>query len=275
MNVRVEPNRFLCVACDPDERIVFDRQETKYHLLRDSAARLWDEICEGGTFEVTPFATEGEDPVAMLAEAGLLGVVEAATSEGLTRRVWLRRTGKVSAAAMVLPLVATITTPRLGLGQTDASVEDLSQPDGTQQEESHTELTKPEEPHSELKSEEPQTELTKPEESQTELTKPEESQTEVTKKEEKQQERLLRREGRLLSREERKADKGKGESGETRHLSERTSRHSREERESSPATGSSTEIHTPTQTRSRTGWSTSGNDGLSFWEYLSRLARRS
>ena len=265
MNVRVEPNRFLCVACDPDERIVFDRQETKYHLLRDSAARLWDEICEGGTFEVTPFATEGEDPVAMLAEAGLLGIVEAATSEGLTRRVWLRRTGKVSAAAMVLPLVATITTPRLGLGQTDASVEDLSQLDGPQQEESRTELTKPEES---------QTELTKPEESQTELTKPEESQTELTKKEENQLERLLRREGRLLSREERKADKGKGESEETRHLSERTSRHGREERESSPATGSSTEIHTPTQTRSRTGWSTSGKDGLSFWEYLSRLARR-
>ncbi|HET6617275.1 MAG TPA: hypothetical protein VFH69_05650 [Gemmatimonadota bacterium] len=117
MNVRVEPNRFLSVACDPDERIVFDRKETTYHLLRDSAARLWDEICEGGTFEVAPVATEGEDPIAMLAEAGLLGVEESASSEGITRRVWLRRTGKVSAAAMVLPLVATITTPTLSLGQ--------------------------------------------------------------------------------------------------------------------------------------------------------------
>lgn len=263
MNVKVEPNRFLSVACDPDERIVFDRQETTYHLLRDSAARLWDEICEGGTFEVAPVATEGEDPVAKLAEAGLLGVVEAATSEGLTRRVWLRRTGKVSAAAMVLPLVATITTPRLGLGQTDASVEDLSQPNGPQQDEPQTEL-KPEEPQTELKREEPQTEL-KPEDPHTELTK-----------EEKQQERLLRREERLLSREEKKANKGKGESGETRHLSERTNRHSRkDEQESSTATGtgSSTETRTPTQTRSRTGWSTSGNDGLGFWEFLSRLAR--
>ena len=124
MNVRVEPNRFLSVACDPDERIVFDRKETRYHLLRDSAARLWDEICDGGTFEVAPVATEGEDPIAMLAEAGLLGVEEAVSSEGITRRVWLRRTGKVSAAAMVLPIVATITTPTLSLGQTEASVEE-------------------------------------------------------------------------------------------------------------------------------------------------------
>ena len=126
MNVRVEPNRFLSVACDPDERIVFDRKETKYHLLRDSAARLWDEICEGGTFEVAP-VTEGEDPIAMLAEAGLLGFEEATPSDGITRRVWLRRTGKVSAAAVVLPLVATITTPTLSLAQGDVSIDDASQ----------------------------------------------------------------------------------------------------------------------------------------------------
>ena len=127
MNVRVEPNRFLSVACDPDERIVFDRKETKYHLLRDSAARLWDEICEGGTFEVAPVATEGEDPIAMLAEAGLLGVEHAVSSEGITRRVWLRRTGKVSAAAMVLPIVATLTTPTLSLGQ-EASLDEGAAP---------------------------------------------------------------------------------------------------------------------------------------------------
>ncbi|HEY7472427.1 MAG TPA: hypothetical protein VIE68_08785 [Gemmatimonadota bacterium] len=118
MNVRVDPNRFLSVVCEPEERIVFDRKEAKYHLLRESAARLWDEICEGGTFEVASVVAEGEDPVALLAEAGLLGIEAVPVSgERITRRVWLRRTGKVSAAAIVLPLVATITTPNFGLGQ--------------------------------------------------------------------------------------------------------------------------------------------------------------
>ncbi len=48
MNVRVDENRFLSVACEPEERVVFDRQEKQYHLLRESAARLWDEIGEAG-----------------------------------------------------------------------------------------------------------------------------------------------------------------------------------------------------------------------------------
>lgn len=120
MNVRVEANRYLSVACEPDERIVFDRKETKYHLLRDSAARLWDEICDGGTFEVAANPGESQDPVALLAEAGLVGIEsEPVPSEGITRRVWLRRTGKVSAAAVVLPLVASISAPRMALGQTN------------------------------------------------------------------------------------------------------------------------------------------------------------
>lgn len=131
MNVRVDPNRFLSVACEPDERIVFDRQETKYHLLRDSAARLWDEICEGGTFEIATTPGDGQDPVTLLAEAGLLGIDERETDEGITRRVWLRKTGKVSAAAFVLPLVASISAPRLVLGQVDASVEELLEPTGS------------------------------------------------------------------------------------------------------------------------------------------------
>jgi hypothetical protein len=118
VNVRVEPNRFLSVACEPDERIVFDRKETKYHLLRDSAARLWDEICEGGTFEVAQVSSEDADPIPQLIEAGLIGIETEPVGEGgMTRRVWLRRTSKASAAAVVLPLVATIVTPRLGLGQ--------------------------------------------------------------------------------------------------------------------------------------------------------------
>lgn len=120
MNVRVEENRFLSVACEPDERIVFDRKETRYHLLRDSAARLWDEICEGGTFEVATPSGDGQDPVTLLAEAGLVGIEDdTLPSAGITRRVWLSRTGKVSAAAVVLPLVASISTPQLVLGQTN------------------------------------------------------------------------------------------------------------------------------------------------------------
>lgn len=129
MHVRVDPNRFLSVTCEPDERIVFDRQETKYHLLRDSAARLWDEICEGGTFEIAATPAEGQDPVALLAEAGLVGFAEDGI-EGITRRVWLRRTGKVSAAAFMLPLVASISAPRLALGQ-DVSVEEVFEPTGS------------------------------------------------------------------------------------------------------------------------------------------------
>ena len=116
VNVHVERNRFLSVACEPGERIVFDRKETRYHLLRDSAARLWDEIGEGGTFELSPPDPDAEDPLTLLMEAGLVGPA-AAAGEELTRRVWLRRTGKASAAAIVLPLVATISAPQLALGQ--------------------------------------------------------------------------------------------------------------------------------------------------------------
>ena len=118
MNVRVDENRFLSVACEPEERVVFDRQETKYHLLRDAAARLWDEIGEGGSFDLASVVSETEDPIAQLVEAGLLSVdPDQTAARGISRRVWLTRTGKASAAAVVLPLVATIATPRFALGQ--------------------------------------------------------------------------------------------------------------------------------------------------------------
>lgn len=118
MNVRVDENRFLSVACEPEERVVFDRQETKYHLLRDAAARLWDEIGEGGSFDLASVVSETEDPIAQLVEAGLISVEPGqAAVRGISRRVWLTRTGKASAAAVVLPLVATIATPRFALGQ--------------------------------------------------------------------------------------------------------------------------------------------------------------
>lgn len=118
MKVRVDENRFLSVACEPAERVVFDRQETKYHLLRDAAARLWDEIGEGGSFDLASNSWESEDPIAQLAEAGLISIEsDQAAPQGITRRAWLTRTGKASAAAVVLPLVATIVTPQLALGQ--------------------------------------------------------------------------------------------------------------------------------------------------------------
>jgi len=118
MRVRVDENRFLSVACEPEERVVFDRQETKYHLLRDAAARLWDEIGKGGSFELASTSSEEQDPVAKLAEAGLISIEpDRSAPQGITRRVWLTRTSKASAAAVVLPLVATIVTPRLALGQ--------------------------------------------------------------------------------------------------------------------------------------------------------------
>jgi hypothetical protein len=114
----VDENRFLSVACEPEERVVFDRQETKYHLLRDAAARLWDEIGEGGSFDLASVVSETEDPIAQLVEAGLISVEPGqAAVRGISRRVWLTRTGKASAAAVVLPLVATIATPRFALGQ--------------------------------------------------------------------------------------------------------------------------------------------------------------
>ena len=140
MNVHVEKDRFLSVACEPGERIVFDRKEIRYHLLRDTAARLWDEIGEGGTFELTPAEAGVEDPVSLLIDAGLLETTVAA-GEGVTRRVWLSRTGKASAAALVLPLVATISAPQLALGQGPSLDERTPDPDQTNIEQTKTEET--------------------------------------------------------------------------------------------------------------------------------------
>lgn len=128
MNVRVDENRFLSVACEPEERVVFDRLEKKYHLLRESAARLWDEIGEGGAFDLATVTSEEDNPIAPLVEAGLVSIdADQSAARAISRRVWLARTGKASAAAIVLPLVATIATPRFVLGQ-DVSVEDLNDP---------------------------------------------------------------------------------------------------------------------------------------------------
>jgi hypothetical protein len=76
MNVYVDPSRFLSVPCDADERIVFDRREGRYHLLPESAARLWERVEGGGTFEVeTTGAAGADDPVRFLESAGLLIVL--------------------------------------------------------------------------------------------------------------------------------------------------------------------------------------------------------
>ena len=124
MNVRVDENRFLSVACEPEERVVFDRLEKKYHLLRESAARLWDEIGEGGAFDLATVTSEEDNPIAPLVDAGLVSIdADQSAARAITRRVWLTRTGKASAAAIVLPLVATIATPRFALGQDVSPVE--------------------------------------------------------------------------------------------------------------------------------------------------------
>ncbi len=77
MNIFVDSARFLSVPCDAEERIVFDRPIGKYHLLRESAAKLWEQIEGGGTFELDAAHTSGEDnPVRILEEAGLLSILE-------------------------------------------------------------------------------------------------------------------------------------------------------------------------------------------------------
>lgn len=131
MNVRVDENRFLSVACEPEERVVFDRQEKQYHLLRESAARLWDEIGEGGAFDLATVTSEEDNPIAQLVAAGLVSIdADQSAARGITRRVWLTRTGKASAAAIVLPLVATIATPRFALGQDEVSLVDENETPG-------------------------------------------------------------------------------------------------------------------------------------------------
>ncbi len=145
MNVRVDENRFLSVPCEPEERVVFDRQEKKYHLLRESAARLWDEIGEGGAFDLATVTSEAEDPIAQLVDAGLVSIEpDQSAPRGITRRVWLTRTGKASAAAIVLPLVATIATPRFVLGQEEngPSIVDLNEEQTNVVEETTEELEK-------------------------------------------------------------------------------------------------------------------------------------
>lgn len=127
MNVKVDVGRFLSVACDPEERIVFDRRENKYHLLRESAARLWDEIGEGGSFDLEATGDEEPevDPIAQLREAGIIEVAQASAvgsqADSISRRSWMSRTGKFAAGAIVLPLVATVSSPSLILGNSEES----------------------------------------------------------------------------------------------------------------------------------------------------------
>jgi hypothetical protein len=77
MKVRVEIGRFLSVPCDDREYLVFDRKEGKYHLLPESAARLWERIQEGGRFELGP--GDEPEPLGMLVEVGLVEVPQRAT----------------------------------------------------------------------------------------------------------------------------------------------------------------------------------------------------
>lgn len=114
MNVYVDGSRFLSVPCEAQERIVFDRKDGKYHLLRESAARLWEQIEEGGVFEleVLPSTEGADDPVDLLKQAGLLEIVDGRaavtpTTPQISRRMWIGHTGKLAAVTAVLPLVTS------------------------------------------------------------------------------------------------------------------------------------------------------------------------
>ena len=112
MRVLVDSGRFLSLPCDSEEYLVFDRKEGKYHLLRESAARLWNQIQDGGRFELEG-EEEGADPVGLLSEAGLVEVVEEfveAPVSHISRREWIGRTSKLAATAAMLPLVASLGT---------------------------------------------------------------------------------------------------------------------------------------------------------------------
>lgn len=78
MRVSVEEGRFISLPCDPIERIVFDRQAGTFHLLRSSAARLWEEIEAGGLFDLEDAAGPDDEtpPLSILAEAGLVQLFE-------------------------------------------------------------------------------------------------------------------------------------------------------------------------------------------------------
>ena len=94
MRVLVDSGRFLSLPCDSEEYLVFDRKAGKHHLLRESAARLWHQIQEGGRFELEG-ADEGADPVALLSEAGLIEVVDEFTEapvSHISRTEWIGRT---------------------------------------------------------------------------------------------------------------------------------------------------------------------------------------
>jgi hypothetical protein len=98
MRVLVDSGRFLSLPCDSEEYLVFDRKEGKHHLLRESAARLWHQIQEGGRFELEG-AEEGADPVALLSEAGLVEVVKEFTEapvSHISRREWIGRTPRIA-----------------------------------------------------------------------------------------------------------------------------------------------------------------------------------
>lgn len=107
MKVLVDSGRFLTVPCDSEEYLVFDRREGKYHLLRESAARLWHRIQDGGRFELEG-AEEEADPIGLLSEAGLVEVVAelaGAPASLISRREWIGPI-KLAAASAMLPLAA-------------------------------------------------------------------------------------------------------------------------------------------------------------------------
>lgn len=133
MTVWVDKNRFLGVACGAGETIVFDKDEEKYHLLRGSAAGIWEKIGEGGSFPIIELLPEpdGDCSAALeaLAQAQLIRfengseetamdpTVGRADRGAFNRREWLGLTGRAAATATLIPLVISLVAPTKVLAQ--------------------------------------------------------------------------------------------------------------------------------------------------------------
>lgn len=77
VEILVDSERFLSLPCDSEEYLVFDRKEGRHHLLRDSAARLWHRIQDGGRFDLDGSEAAAAD---LLFEAGLAEVRNSSAS---------------------------------------------------------------------------------------------------------------------------------------------------------------------------------------------------
>ncbi len=136
MKLTVQPGRYLMASCGPDERIVYDGQEERYHLITGTAAVLWDRIGKGGEFgpaDLEPIHPESlRDAAVQLAQAGLLTLC-GMEGPSIPRRAWIGRASRLTAAAAI-PLVLSMPAPARGLAVSPGAT-------GTSQDNSATNTT--------------------------------------------------------------------------------------------------------------------------------------